>query len=460
MGIFRGSSMAKHLRILYIQIVIFLADPLLLHLIDDHGVGYSLIFFLNFIVGLTSLWVYGRKTINLLILVYLTSALFIGGRFFSSILGNDLSIWETTFFYSYQVDEERQTDIMKFVLLYFNGLTFGYILFKLFPVSVKREVIKIQTIRYLNLYLAILFIPVALYILVTKIKQFVLASQMGYVAIYLAVNQNGGGSDFLYTIFLFLFGLAMAYGTKIIRTSYVSLFVVASLIMIVIGARGMFGSVLLVLFWIYSQYHRIDLRKIITFICIGGLALIAFSSISIRNADIEESLSVLKAAQLFLYDQGVSLMVFDTSRLLDNYPWQPFFQNFIPGFVRITEFFTAQPVGTDATFAAYMCSTINPQLYASGNGLGWTLMSDLFLYSFGNKLLFLLFVILFSYGCSIIVENINRNGLVKTIAYTIATSLVILPRSGLNSTIPLIYYAIFGWVALMGSSQLLKHVNE
>lgn len=447
----------SNIALVFILIVIFLANPLLLRCVSDYENGYSLLFLLNFMIGLLVIWRFSNSKINLLLLFYLTSSLFIGGRFFSSIFGIENSIWTPTFFYNYFVSNERKLDLMSYVLLYFNGISIGLLTFNLFPKKIKSVYLYPSTQKFINNSLKVLFIPIAIYIIWKKISQLILATQMGYAAIYLNTNQNGGGADLLYTVFLFLFGISMAYGDKRVRSLYISLFVMASLIMIIVGGRGMFGSVLLVLLWMYCQNHNITIKKIIVLLSVVCIVLLGISKFSIRNQDLPANIGLIETLQLFLFDQGSSLMVFDTSRLLNDYPWQPYFQNFIPGFVRISEFISGQSAGTNASFAAHMCSTINPSLYANGNGLGWTLMSDIYLYSMGNKFLFFLITILLSYGISILAFNINNNKIIKLSAYTFATSLLILPRSGLNSSIPLLYYSLGGWILVVGFAQLHKY---
>lgn len=443
-----------------IQVIMILFNPILVNLIRDPNLGYATLFILNFLIGLLLIWKTTGSKINLLLLFFLTSGLFIGGRFFSILLGTEAVIWEPTFFYHYAIDRQHTIEIMYYVLVYFNALAIGSVMYIIQPIIIKADHISPKTISFLNYILLIFFVPITIYILIIKTKQFQIAASMGYAAIYLSTNQDGDGSNFINTLFLCLFGLAVAYGNNKIRSLYMLIFVIISLIMMVIGARGMFGSVVLVLLWMYSEKHYLSLKKLSLFMLISSIFILSVGELSLRSNELTKNIGLFESIRLFLYDQGVSLMVFDTSRLLEDYPWQPYFQNFIPGFVRVFEIITNTSAGNDSTFAAYMCSTLNPKLYNNGNGLGWTLMSDFYLYAQGNIIIFGLFTIFFSYSCSVIVNNIKNNRIIKTIAYTTATSLLILPRSGLNSFIPLIYYAIGGWVIMMGISQLLKSANK
>lgn len=252
----------------------------------------------------------------------------------------------------------------------------------------------------------------------------------------------------LNTLFLSLLGLAMSYGDKKNKRFYIGLFILSALIRIVIGGRGAFGAIMLVLLWMYCQNKKVSLKKISMYILEAGAILLFVASLSIRFAEIDESITPLDTVKFFLFDNGISLMVFDASRLIDDYPWQPYFQNFIPGFVRIVDLITGQSSLHNATFASSLAYQLNPVLYYNGNGLGWTLMSDIYLYSAGNVIVFGILMAFFTYGLGMISDNMRNNGLVKTVAYCIATSLLLLPRDGLNSVVPLIYYSMFIWWTL------------
>lgn len=426
-----------------------ITNPVLINSIQNQEIGYAWLFFINYIIGLFVIWQYTNKRIGLLLLFYLTSGLFIGGRFFAKLIGCEASIWEPTFFFNYYVSIERQREIMCFVLVYFNALALGSIFYKIHPKKFKKERIPDFVKKKINRFLRIVFIPLAIIIVYRKIQSLITAMSMGYISLYLAGAQGESSIwDISNTIMLILLGLSMAYGDKKNKKDYLALFIIASLITMAIGGRGAFGAILLVLLWIYSQTHPLSLKKI--GIIVLGLAaiLISVASLSIRFADAEDAVSALDTFQIFLHSNGITLMVFDASRIIDNYPWQPYFQNLLPGFVRIVDLITGQVSGPNATFASSLAYNLNPNLYLNGSGLGWTLMSDIYLYSRGSIIIFGILIALFSYCCRMISDNMRNNGLVKTIAYCIATSLFLLPRDGLNSVIPLIYYSIFVWLIL------------
>ncbi len=439
------------------MILFWIISFLLLRIITNTEIGYALIFLVSYLWGMTLIWELSAKRLNLVFLFYLTFGLFIGGRFFAVLLGYSNSIWSPTFFYNYQVDIGRKIEIMHYVLGFINSYILGYYFCRHYTLLVKEPQLSCDTLLKINTILKWIFIPVAIYVIFQSIQTFVRATQIGYISLYLDQNQHGGHSNILISLLPVLLGLAVAYGDRRNRFFYLMLFVFQSLISLFIGARGSFGSVILVLLWLYSQYHHISLKKLAVCLCCMIGVLIALASLSIRGLEGNFSeFNIWDLGLSFIYDQGVTLMVFDASRLIDNYPILPYFQSFLPGFVRMFEFFSGTQAGTDATFAAHMCSTLNHQMYYEGYGLGWSLLCDFYLFSGRIFIIFILISIVWGYSLGTLIHGAEQSRLLKMICFAIIFQLLRLSRSGLNSVIPMIYYSLLIWGIIILSIQIYR----
>ena len=110
----------------------------------------------------------------------------------------------------------------------------------------------------------------------------------------------------------------------------------------------------------------------------------------------------------------------------------------------------------DVSFSAFISYELNPQLYSMGYGLGWAFFADAYQYGGGNILFYSLFVILFSVFINYLQFNIFKNIYVKLITISLITSILFLPRSGLNTVFPLIPYVLILFLLIQYISNLLK----
>lgn len=423
---------------------------------DDQYVQ-SLIFVAYYILAAYSLWVTAGKQLNLFFLFFLTFGLFIGGRFFATILtGTEYNLWDPTFYYDYHVPFSRKIEIFRYVIGFMCFSVLGY------GISHTRNhgsidiQLKPTTILNIDHILRVIFPILAFLAIYDCIQAFLTALGGGYLASYIeAQNGDYKGASLVSTLSYVLFGLALGYGTRATQKRYVILFVIESLFAVAIGGRGAFGATLLILIWLYSRKRKISLKKLLMF-CVGSaIILMLVFSFSIRAADIENEVNIRDIGSMFLYTQGVSLMVFDASRLIDSYPAIPYFQSLIPGVSVLYSAVTGNMLpATDVAFPSYMCSQLNPQLWSDGYGLGWTLMSDLYLYSNRQFIGFLLLSLLWGFLIGKLDFHMLSSRFIRALGFTIAYPFLILPRGGLNSIMPLIWYFIITFLIILLYSQI------
>lgn len=223
------------------------------------------------------------------------------------------------------------------------------------------------------------------------------------------------------------------------------------------GLRGGFICYLLLLFWYKSDFglKKINVFKVLSLIIFVFVFLTAiFNMVSFRGEVDNENVSD-KVLSL-LYAQGVTLMVFNDSMSIINYPIVPYFQNFIPG---VSFVFSTLGYGVNAyevNFGQFLSYTLDPVLFGLGYGLGWSLFSDAHVYSFGNIVFYSVFIVLFSVFINYMQNNINKNIYLKVIISSLVIPLCFLPRAGLNTVFPLIFYTVIFLLLIMFLSQILR----
>jgi hypothetical protein len=158
----------------------------------------------------------------------------------------------------------------------------------------------------------------------------------------------------------------------------------------------------------------------------------------------------------FFYQQGVSLTTFTSSQEIQSYPILPYFVSFIPGIASLVSL--VMPLsGEEASFSYYLACSLSPELFASGHGLGWTLLSDLYLYSGRTYTGFIILSVLFGAGCSLIEDKSRTSALASVIVAGVLMNFTFLPRAGLYTIIPLIVWILAVYFILMF---LLKDFRE
>lgn len=403
-----------------------------------------LIYILRFINKISLVSLYSLFSTTLL--------LFIGGRFLSIFLGyKGAPLFEMESFSYNLLDSKESTYLIALVILGFIAMEIGMYLTQLLMLKSENKGIK-QEIPNLNNNLIILYIFLAVMsVLLIKELNYKFAAVIsgGYIALYQGqIESYSAGSSILSTLLTASTGVYLSQNNKRIRLLFISLLGVFYFFQLVLGVRGGFISYLLLLVWYYYGYGLGKLNVLKFLLYVTGIILIltlGFQFISFRGKEVFSelnNLSVIQRILSLLYDQGITLMVFNESMYIDKYPISPYFQNFIPG----TTFFFSNFVRTvspnEISFASYLSYSLNQELFSLGFGLGWSLFSDAFLYGIRNPFMFSLFLLLFSIFINFLQLNINRNIYIKVVCISLVIPIMILPRAGLNSVIPLIPYIL------------------
>lgn len=414
---------------------------------------FSLGVIIAYILSSTAVWYSGGKKINLFFLFFLTFGLFIGGSFWASVFNRDLTPFEPTFYYDYYINYDRKIDIVTYVMCFMVMSTLGYIYAHNWKIrsNQRPHVNRIQK-RRINKLLTLISIPFGLFIIGFSLKFVIEGLQGGYLTHFLGAQNNEYSGSSLQSVIIqwstILLGLAVAFGSKRNKRVYIIFYAIQAMANLFVGSRSTFGVLLLLLLWLYSDFHKVNLKKI--FIGLGGsLVLLLFLfSLSIRQMD-KEQLPVFESIMAFIYVQGMSVMVFDTSRLITDYPLLPYFQCFIPGSSFIYgHLFTDHLNPWETTFTNYMCYSLNAEMFSNGYGLGWSILADLYIFSQQELVIFMLLSVCWGILIGNLEIRTQNNLFYRYVSVALSTSIMLLPRGGFNSFFPLLIYICVFWMIL------------
>lgn len=384
------------------------------------------------------------KWISIYSLFYFTTLIFFGGRFFSVFLGlENVSIFEMNFFNYRVLDDSEKTILMSYVFLILTALEIGLYSANVFIGSkFNLEPVAISFNRY---FLFLIIFIVVLFLMLSLPGVVVDVINNGYLALHRG-QVEGNNNQLLskgISILYASLGVFMVQNSKILKNMHLTVFILFTITYLMLGSRGTFVCNVLFLFWLYSDYGRknVKLSKILISLALLGLFLSSFFTyFSFREID-ESGLSVFNSLLMLLYDQGITLMVFNESINVQSYPLLPMIQNFIPGSVFIVSTFSFVPT-ENISYANFLAYTLDSNLFSKGYGLGWSVYSDFYVLSGGFVFLFGMIVFLFSFFINFMEKMLNRNLYWKVIVISTLPALLFLPRAGLYSYFPLFFYVV------------------
>lgn len=405
------------------------------------SIQYAILFCIYFSFSLLYVW-HIRGMSPFFIFLTLSNILFIGGRFWGILINPELELLGGTFFHTSYITQGHMNDTLQFVIIFIFLASCGY------------KVCKSQNSRYANIlstrynvkpdtFLKHFWWFVLVLSVYGQIQNFMYAFTQGsYLAMYEGQTEDYTAGGSLGKILLYIcFGLSMAYGSTHTQKRYLILFFIYSTINILIGGRGTLGAVLMFSIWYYSLSHKINILKLAFLGITSMLFLLWIFSFSIRQADSTMDIGLIDTISYFLYSQGISLAVFDQSRDIVDYPTLAYIQSIVPGSSSIYSLLTGTALSPqDVSFSSYLSYSLNSSLFANGNGLGWTLLGDLYLFGGRSLVGFGLLSFIFGYICSHIESRASSSMFCKVLLFAIFMRFVLLPRAGLNTIIPFIAY--------------------
>ncbi|MDA1255868.1 MAG: O-antigen ligase [Proteobacteria bacterium] len=244
-----------------------------------------------------------------------------------------------------------------------------------------------------------------IYLIFDNFGKILLVLQSGYLALY-----DGQSEDYETPISLVINGfalscLALMYAVKENNSQVnkyfiilFSLFVFKLIMAIATGSRSHFIAGIILLGWYFFHNKKLYLKHyIFLFLVFLVTALSVNSLASLSGGRVVDNVErgFLEKLAFVFYNQGTSLMVFDISLKYTDYPILGYFKVVFPG-IQILYLLFDVTERKDFNWSSYVVYNENISAYLNGNGLGWSLYSDFYAFSFGYIPIFCLLVFLFS----------------------------------------------------------------
>lgn len=406
----------------------------------------SVVYCLTAVYSTLLLWNAAGRKITLLLCIILCYHLFIGGRFWVYLFSQEYNSFEITWFANYAPTGEEKYRIFSYVYLCVVMITLGAC------VEWSRERrprfiphISVDNVK-IDQLINRLFPILILFSLYHAYNSLSYALSHGYETIALNADAESNLSysvKFSRMSIIVFTGMAIAYGQKKTVIKYISLLLFTGLVIIICGSRGTFGSVVMIMIWAYSRYHKLSLKKLAIYGVLGLVSLLLLVSISFRETGSGgvAGMTALEALTDFFYSNGVSLMVFALSTTVTGYPTLQFFQTFFPGVNFLYSHISGIPLKPEqASFQGHLCNTLDSDLFYSGAGLGWTMNGDLYLFSGGILIFYCLLAYLLGKFISYIDVCSNKSRFYLYMAGAVSFDTFALSRGSMSNLFAMIPY--------------------
>lgn len=215
------------------------------------------------------------------------------------------------------------------------------------------------------------------------------------------------------------------------------------------GSRASFISACLIMLW-YLFRNREFLARHYFYLLGSSVFLITFINkiASLSNARIIDSTnrSFFENIAFVFYNQGITMMVFNSGLKLDTFPILGYLKVLFPGIQVLFKFFGVNE-RKDFNWSSYMVYNENIVAYYNGNGLGWSLYNDFYALSFGFLPLFCFFIFLFS---RFVVKCVSVNGFyTQGLLFIFVTTFFTLNRSSISVLIFSIFVYSFIYLIIV-----------
>ncbi|WP_310731364.1 O-antigen polysaccharide polymerase Wzy [Burkholderia pseudomultivorans] len=412
--------------------------------------GYSVEIVIMIILTGFSVRAIGGNYASLYLLFSSSFFLFICGRFIALFLGyeSDEGAFDLNWMTSYVANESARNMTFLYLALFVCSFNFFYFV-RDYAHGFKGGVLKV------NVPLIFLFVILFSIIQIARSAgTLIVALQKGYEAIYTSqAGEYSAGSATLSIFFFVSVSLAFTTDRKWLRRLAIGLLILSAVLSLMAGARGGFVSMLLLLIWLYGRNRSVNFKKVLLFfLCVGGGLALAMQ-FSARGGG-HENLSAVQVPLAFIYSQGVSLGVFSYSQTISAFPLPAYFQSLFPGALFFLNLASNGVNLHDANFQNFLSWTADPGKYELGFGLGWTLLSDLYVYSEGFLPIFIIFSGLCGAGLRWLDDRSLTSSMWAAVCVGLSSKLFMLPRSSISTIISfMVYFVIFYVLVRLGGGR-------
>lgn len=387
------------------------------------------------------------KLLSVYSLFFFTTLIFIGGRFIAAFLGyTEEHIFTLDFFVYRELIDIYKTRLMLFVLNIFIMLEAGMYASKLFTLNKQNlpNITRTSTIPRFNIYTLYIILFIIIILLTASLPE-VISKVLsgGYLALHMGQEQTYevGLLSKVVTLLYATLGIYLTQNNRKLKVVDITVLIVFSVVYMVLGSRGTFVCNILFLIWAYYELgnKKVNIVKLLSsFLAIGLFLSIGFRLFTLREIDTENQ-SIYSSVLGLLYDQGITLMVFNEAINVEKYPILPMIQNFIPGTIFIASNFI-QVSPQNVSYANYLAYSLSPALFSQGYGLGWSVFGDFYVLAGQSLVGFSIIVFLWSYYINKVDTRAKFNHLWRIINISTLPALLFLPRAGLYTYFPLYMY--------------------
>lgn len=405
---------------------------------------YAIEFWMFIVAVVLSAHVQGVPYVSIFFIFQCCVFLFLGGKLIALSLGADISgsPFDLDFMANYAATPEIKNSAFFYVGLLIVATNVGYYtaIFKSTNDG-ERQVLDWRPIFVLVIVSAIPFLM--------EIKdRLSLAFHSGYESIYLSqTGSYSAGAYVFQSVFAACVALCFATQKRFMMALAIFLMAIQGVSGMAMGGRGQFLTVMATFLWLYGRSRKIGLaRLVIVFVVLGASTnlLLGFSA----RAGGVVSRGLVDGLLSSLVDQGVSLGVFSYSLTIPHYPIMAYFQEVIPGTSLFASIFSNQDIKpTDLSFSAFLSSVANMQRFNKGNGLGWSMLADAFVFSMGFAPVFFVLCALFGRAIAALDVKSKQSNFWFALAVSLAPRVFFLPRSSFGTIITFLpYFVVAYWV--------------
>ncbi|EMC2742562.1 O-antigen polysaccharide polymerase Wzy [Providencia rettgeri] len=391
---------------------------------------------LSLIISIITLKINNVYNSSIIFLFLISVSLFIFGRFIAvtlselfstpNFINNSHELFQVTWMNSFTPTLNEQKLLFIIVNFFCLFLTLGFILNKK-KYSKEVNIKNPKSFLFVALLLFWLIYPYKFYLIYQTIQ---LTLSLGYKGLYAnALNESN-----LAIINLIFF---TSFAIIITKSKYYKVYMIAFLFLGLFsgltGSRGDLVSYFLTLVYIY--YHKnnkkINAFKIILLLLLIYMTMMGIYSLSSRA----EGQSIGKTDPLlqFIFDQGITLSVIGFSLFSNiDYPIHTLLQSFMPLVFKVYSYIEPDVKFYTSSITTFTSYNANPKMFLSGAGLGSSIISEIFIFSFRNIVLFSVIIFFFGKILYFLEAKSKNNEFYHIFLIAILPLLLFSPRNGLN----------------------------
>lgn len=417
----------------------------------------SLIMCANFTIVLLAVW-RARRLSPFTLFIFTMTMLFIGGRFWVNLFdpayddlmrGNHMNGQRL-------IQPAEWIQALTYILLFLYSAALAYIHFpwqrEVRTCAIRRADHNPLSEKRFDRFLLAAFVPFAIYTIYRLTGNVLdVLHAHNYIGLYADSNAQSihAGGGILFSLQWVFFGLALVYGQRRSKILYLGLIILQAFVMIILGQRGLIGSLSLFCLWYYCYTHQVNLWKMLGTLLGITVLVVTIAQFSLRIDTIPVSTDIAETLKTTVFQQGVSITAFVDAMRVSDYPVPAYLSSFFPGVGTIMSIFSSEPVYSyQLSFSHYLSHSVNAELYSQGYGLGWSVLADFYCFSLATPWLFCVLSVLFGGMCACIEHRSQTDRLARTIMVTCMMNFFFLPRAGLDSILPLIVWIVATFVIL------------